>query len=84
MKLIEGRTIENEYVDLDGKQFRDCTLINCLLRYSGEPVIFESSRLESCRYVFFGPARATVHFLQAVGLLSMSTGEWGEYPDGVQ
>jgi hypothetical protein len=83
METIEGRTIENEYVDLDDKKFTDCTLIDCLLRYSGKPVIFERSRLESCRYVFFGPARATVHFLEAVGMLPGSP-DWGEYPDGVQ
>jgi hypothetical protein len=82
MELIERRTFENEYVDLDDKQFKECKLVNCVLRYSGQPVIFESSRLESCRYVFFGPARATVHFLQAVNLLVPSS-DWGEYPEGV-
>jgi hypothetical protein len=83
MEVIEGRTIENEYVDIDNKQFKSCTLSNCLLRYSGDPVIFEQSQFRGCRYVFFGHARATVHFLQAVGLVSPST-DWGEYPDGVK
>lgn len=83
MELIEGRTIENEYVDIDDKQFKDCNLVNCILRYSGQPVIFEGSHLKSCRYVFFGPARGTVHFLEAVGLLSSSPGDWGEFPEMV-
>lgn len=82
MELIEGRTFENEYVDVDEKQFKECTLINCVLRYSGQAVIFERTRFESCRYVFFGPARATVHFLEAVSLLPSSS-EWGEYPEDV-
>jgi hypothetical protein len=42
MELIQGKTIEGRLLSIDGKQFVDCLLINCVLNYRGLPVIHEN------------------------------------------
>ena len=81
METIRNRTIRGESVLVDGKIFIDCELVDCLLEYSGGPIVFERTNLSGCRYVFFGPARGTVHFLQGVGLMAHSSQQWAEFPD---
>jgi len=83
MELIEGRTITGEQLAMDNKEFRHCTLIDCVLEYGGGDVVLDHTMLQGCRYVFFGPARGTVHFLQAVGLLDQNMQAWKEIPDHV-
>jgi hypothetical protein len=83
MELIENQTIRNQGIVIDDKEFRNCNLIDCVLEYSGGPVVFKHSHMSGCRYVFFGPARATVHFLQAVGLTAGLSSDWAEIPDRV-
>ena len=81
MDLVAGQTITNEWVTVDGKHFRDCTLVNCMLRYNGDAVTFERTHLLGCRHVFYGKARQTVQYLQSVGILMHDPGEWGEFGD---
>ena len=83
MELIQGQTIEGELLSIDEKRFIDCVFIDCVLEYRGSPVSFTRTRTKGCRYVFFDSACSTVHFLQGVGLLNHSPGEWGEFPDTV-
>lgn len=83
MELIEEQLIEDQAVTIDGKEFRDCTLVRCILHYSGESVIFQRTKLQNCTYVFFGAARGTVHFLQSVGLMPFQPSDWGEFPNEV-
>ncbi len=83
MELIQDQTFEGELLSIDEKQFVDCTLINCTLEYRGLPVSFTRTRMRGCRYVFFGSARSTVHFLQGVGLMTHVLGEWGELSETV-
>lgn len=83
MEIIVGATISGESVSLDGKHFIGCTLVNCLLCYSGQNVIFERTALKGCRHVFYGRARQTVHYLQNVGLMEHEVGTWAELPDDV-
>jgi hypothetical protein len=64
MEVISGLTIKDECVAIDDKHFIDCTLINCILEYSGSDVAFDATRIRGCRYVFFGRARQTLQFLQ--------------------
>ena len=64
---------------MDGKSFVDCILHDCVLEYSGGSLVLERTQLTGCRYVFFGGARGTVHFLQSVGLLA-DTG-FSEFPE---
>ncbi len=78
MKMLVGETLSGESVEIDGKHFVDCTLIDCVLDYSGFPYIMERTSLRGCRYLFYGQARGTVHFLQDVGLLGSASTDWGE------
>ena len=83
MEVIQDQLIEDQAVIIDKKEFRDCTLVRCVLEYSGGSVIFERTKFQNCTYVFFGPARGTVHFLQSVGLMPYQPSDWGEFPDAV-
>lgn len=69
METIEGRTIQGESLTIDGKHFIDCTIIDCVLEYRGDPVNFERTYMRGCRHVFFGRARRTLQYLQNVGLM---------------
>jgi hypothetical protein len=80
---IFSQVIENETIEIDGKRFVDCVLSNCVLEYSGGPVIFDRTRMRGCRYVFFGEARRTVQFLQGTGLMPWIPTEWAEVSEHV-
>ncbi len=83
METISNITFEGESISVDHKHFMDCTFSNCILEYSGEPFTLERTQLTNCRYVFFGLARGTVHFLQCIGLLPHSPEQWLEFPEQV-
>ncbi len=78
MQTIEGQVLHNGSLQIDDKRFIDCTFVNCILEYSGRPVHFERTHLRGCRYIFFGEAKCTIHFLQCTGLLLHNDSEWGE------
>ena len=84
MDVIRNETLQDRRLPLDGKSFVNCSLVGCVLEYSGGPVNFEHTVFRSCKYVFFGPARATVHFMQAIGLANDEADMWAEFPDRVQ
>ncbi len=52
METIQNQTIESESFAIDDICFINCTIINCILEYSGGPVMFNRTRLQRCRYVF--------------------------------
>jgi len=83
VEVIQGQTIQGESLQIDDKNFVDCTLIDCILEYSGHPVMFERTCFRGCRYVFFGRARRTVHFLQGTGLMTYDPSDWGEFSNQV-
>lgn len=78
MNLIRNETIRDAELTVDGKTFDHCVLERCTLHYSGGSVVFDHTVFRSCRYVFFGPARATVHFLEATGMLAGDPANWVE------
>jgi hypothetical protein len=80
VEIVVGKTLESVSVVIDGTTFIDCKMIDCILEYSGGPVAFERTTMRGCRYVFFGQARATIHFLQGVGLMENYPTHWGEFP----
>jgi hypothetical protein len=80
VEIIQGKKLEGVSVVIDETTFIDCMMINCILEYSGGPVAFERTSLRGCRYVFFGQAKATVYFLQGVGLLENDPHDWAEFP----
>ena len=83
MILIDNQIFQNEVVELDNCHFVGCTLINCVLEYHGGEVVFDRTTMRSCRHVFFGRARRTLHYLQGVGLMQYEPSDWGEFPASV-
>ena len=83
MEIVSGQVITGESVHLDDKHFINCTLNDCELGYGGGGVIFEGTLLTKCHHVFYGPARATVLYLQNVGLLAAEVGTWTELSESV-
>ncbi len=81
--IIESETFTGESIELDDKQFIDCTFTNCVLEYHGGEVIFDRTQLDRCRHVFYGRARQTLRYLQGVGLMPFRPSEWGEFPDQI-
>lgn len=71
MQIISGLTIENTTVVLDGKHFVDCTFTDCVLEYSGQKVIIETTNFKACRFLFIGEAGRTVELLQLLEMMSM-------------
>lgn len=83
MDIVSNLIIQNESVDLDGKHFIDCTLLNCILEYSGGDIIFERTRIRGCRHVFYGRARMTLQYLHSTGLVPHNPSEWGDFQESV-
>jgi hypothetical protein len=78
METIQSRTFRNDRVTLDDTIFLDYIFIDCVLEYSGQPVVFERTFLRRCHYVFFAEAQSTIRFLQNVGLVPPDASGWTE------
>ncbi len=78
MQTINGRIIRGESLEIDDKHFIDCTLVDCILEYSGGDVTFERTSIRGCRHIFYGRARCTLPYLQDVGLIPAPESEWAE------
>ncbi len=81
MEVICDQVIQDIQLSLDEKSFVNCVLERCILEYSGGNVSFDQTIFRGCKYVFFGRARATVHFLQAVGMVTDEAALWAEFPE---
>ena len=64
MRVISHHHFKEETVKIDLTHFVDCHFEDCVLEYSGLPLTLERTRLKGCRYSFFGPAKATLDFLE--------------------
>lgn len=82
MDVISDIAFSDEMIELDGKHFKDCSLTNCWLTYSGGSVIFENTSIISCRHDFRGSARQTISYLQTVGLIGDGH-VWINIPDSI-
>ena len=80
MTTITGRTITGEHLQIDETKFVGCTLVRCVLGYSGGEISFDSTVIRNCSYVFFGHAERTVKLLQEVGLMPFIQHEWADFP----
>lgn len=69
MVVTAGQTFENRTVQMDNVHFSRCTLINCVLEYSGKPVILEETEFKGCQFRFTCDAAMTVNFLKCFDLL---------------
>lgn len=80
MEVISDRTFIRESVHIDDTHFINCTLKGCRLHYSGGPVIFERTLITGCSHIMQGPAKATLMYLQELGLME-GAAKWVEAPE---
>ena len=76
LQTVSNLTIENETVCLDNKHFENCTLLHCVLEYSGEELRIERTSFRGCRLKLSAGAGRTMQFLQCMGYMGEVTGDW--------
>ena len=69
LERIADRSFTEETVQLDGRHFVDCRVANCVLEYSGGPVILEGTEFTGCRFRFGGEAAMTISLIGCFGLI---------------
>ncbi len=69
LQVVRGQSLRSETVVMDGKHFIDCHLSNCVLEYSGQATVLESTQLSGCSFRFKGEAALTLNFLECFGLM---------------
>ena len=75
-ELVSGRTFRNEVVSLDGRHFVECTIENCVLRYSGQPMVLETTTFDGCTFEFGSEAAQTVQFLECFSMMAESATDY--------
>lgn len=80
---VVGHTFQNATVVVDGKRFRNCTLVNCTIRWNGGPFFLDTVHVG-------GPKRfetqspqitETIDLLKALGFLETEfAGSWEHKP----
>lgn len=68
MQVLSGLTLANQTIEMDGKHFIGCSVLNCTLEYNGQPLVVESTRFDQCSFRFKGEAALTLKFLECFGL----------------
>lgn len=72
LELIVGKSFQGETIQIDGIEFRDCRIADCVLVYSGGlPFLFERTPVARSYIDWQGPARATLDCLSAMYKLGM-------------
>jgi hypothetical protein len=80
----EDQRIGGQTLSIDGLTLINCILMGCILEYAGTHFLLVESEIIRCRYIFYGPAKGTVHFLQSVGMMHPQPSQWGEFSDHIQ
>ena len=75
MEKIEGKSISNQDVALDGRHYEDCTFTSCTFIYAATDRfgLNNNSIANDCRFLFIGAASDTLNTLKAL----YSAGDWG-------
>jgi len=76
MQIVSHVTFRDETVCLDDKHFMDCSLLRCVLDYSGEELMIERTEIHGCRLKLNGAAGRTLNFLQCMGYTQDVDGLW--------
>ncbi|GHF39690.1 hypothetical protein HNQ07_001709 [Deinococcus metalli] len=67
MQVIEQQTFTKQRIELDDKQFRNCTFDDCLLIYSGTGgTALNGCHLNNTGFAFEGSAAKTIELLTAM------------------
>lgn len=81
MERVDGKSLSDQVVNMDGKHFVDCVLSNCVLEYSGKPVVLETTRFEGCSFRFKGDAAMTLRFCECFNLVDRGRADY-QAPSG--
>ncbi len=69
LEKVEGQCFEDQVLTMDGKHFVDCCVLNCVLEYSGQALVLETTEFRGCSFRFHGEAALTLNFLHCFGLM---------------
>ncbi|HEY4355890.1 MAG TPA: hypothetical protein VGN16_09095 [Acidobacteriaceae bacterium] len=72
MERVLEQTISDQVLNMDGKHFIDCEIRRCVLEYSGQPLVMESTHFSDCSFCFKGEAALTMRFLECFGIAGQS------------
>jgi hypothetical protein len=76
MRIFDALLFDKTRVTVDETDFRNCTITNCELTYSGGTFGWANTTMKNCRLVLRGPAAITVSFLEKFGLVDPSQERW--------
>jgi len=63
-KIHRSETFKDDVVQLDGRQFEDCTFNECQMHFSGHaPLNLKNCRFNNCKWVFKDAAQLTLNIL---------------------
>jgi hypothetical protein len=69
LAVYEGMKLTGKHFVVEETIFRNCTLVNCWLYYSGGAFEWENTNFQDCNWGFRGAARDTIQVLTSIGLL---------------
>jgi len=69
ISIYEGVILVRKAFVMEENIFRNCTLIECSLFYSGGVVEWVNTNFQNCTWGFRGPAKETIQVLSMLGLL---------------
>ena len=84
MQTVSQVTFQDETVCLDDTHFIDCTLLRCVLQYSGRELMLERTELRGCRLQLSDAAGRTLSFLQCLGYMGAVEGDWIQSTAGLR
>ena len=80
LQIVSGQTFEQETLVMDGKHFVACVISGCVLEYSGQALVMESTQFNGCSFRFKGEAALTLNFLECFGLTPETRDELAAVP----
>jgi hypothetical protein len=70
INVYEGVKLAGKAFVVEETIFRNCTLTNCWLYYSGGSYEWQNTSFQNCQWGFRGPAKDTIALLQLLGLMT--------------
>lgn len=69
VNIYEGHTLTKKAFVVEETIFRNCTLVECSLFYSGGAFEWVNTSFQNCQWSFRGAAKDTISLLQTLGLI---------------
>jgi hypothetical protein len=68
MEQFQGQTVRGQVVEVDGKHFQNCHLIDCELQFSGGVFVLMETSITNCTWAFGGAAQRTLRLVSTLNL----------------